>query len=247
MNEPIDRRDSRESDQREQEEPRVVVRDKRRIDPESGAVRPVAAAPPKAVDPTFGGPPGVSDSGQEAAADAPGGDWATGPGLQATLDERTGDLQRLKAEFDNYRKRVERDRVAVAGQVQGALLSQFVPVLDDIDRARSHGEVTGGFKVVADALDATVAKLGLERFGAEGDAFDPAVHEAVMHSESPDVEGPTCVSVMRSGYRLRERLLRPAMVAVAEPPAAASVERVEPADSEAFEDASVAEDAAPKT
>jgi molecular chaperone GrpE len=90
-------------------------------------------------------------------------------------------------------------------------------VLDDIDRARQHGEVSGGFKVVADTLEATVAKLGLTRFGAEGDAFDPTVHEAVMHSESPDVDGPTCVSVMRSGWTIGDRLVRPAMVAVAEP------------------------------
>jgi molecular chaperone GrpE len=139
--------------------------------------------------------------------------------LRAALDERTSDLQRLKAEFDNYRKRVERDRVTVAEQAQAAVLAKLVPVLDDVDRARSHGEVTGGFKVVADALESTVEKLGLLRFGDEGDPFDPSEHEAVMHSESPDVVGPTCVSVMRSGYRFRDRLLRPAMVAVAEPPA----------------------------
>jgi molecular chaperone GrpE len=137
--------------------------------------------------------------------------------LQAALDERTSDLQRLKAEFDNYRRRVDRDRLTVAEQATAMTLAQLLPVLDDIDRARHHGEVSGGFKVVADTLEATVAKLGLTRFGAEGDPFDPTVHEAVMHSESPDVDGPTCVSVLRSGWAIGDRLVRPAMVAVAEP------------------------------
>jgi molecular chaperone GrpE len=201
---------------REQEEPRVVVRDKRRLDPTTGEVRPGAASPAAA-------------SSDFAAPDA-----GTGPAdvdkeqLLATIDERTADLQRLKAEFDNYRRRVERDRLAVAEQATAAALAQLLPVLDDIDRARQHGEVTGGFKVVADNLEATLGKLGLTRFGAEGDEFDPMLHEAVMHSESPDVEGPSCVSVMRAGYTYLDRLLRPAMVAVAEPPAA--VETTDGAD-----------------
>ena len=209
-------------DRREQEEPRVVVRDKRRIDPDSGEVR--SAAEMAAADGTQGdggpGPvpfdPAVADPASFDAGPPPA---APGDDLRAELSERTADLQRLKAEFDNYRKRVERDRVAVAEQAQGGVLAQLVPILDDIDRARSHDEVSGGFKVVADALDAVVAKLGLQRFGDEGDPFDPALHEAVMHSESPDVDGPTCVTVMRAGFQFRDRLLRPAMVAVAEPPA----------------------------
>jgi len=199
------------------EEPRVVVRDKRRIDPESGEVRPVAA-PAAPDDPT-----GFAAATDPAAPAA--GQWgAADEGLLATIDERTADLQRLKAEFDNYRKRVERDRVVVAEQARGAVVAQLVPVLDDIDRARAHDEVTGGFKVVADALEAVVGKLGLERFGDEGDPFDPSLHEAVMHSQSPDVDGPTCVSVMRSGYRFAGRVLRPAMVAVAEPAAAGTLD-----------------------
>lgn len=210
-------------DRNEQEEPRVVVRDKRRIDPVSGAVRPEAAlaaalaeAAARAGDPAAT----TGDLAEPAAEDA----------LRSALDERTGDLQRLKAEFDNYRKRVERDRVIVAEQAQGVVLAQLVPVLDDIDRARAHGEVTGGFKVVVDALDAALAKLGLLRFGEEGDPFDPSRHEAVMHSESPDVDEPTCVSVLRSGFRFRDRLLRPAMVAVAEPPTGELLEEPLPAD-----------------
>jgi molecular chaperone GrpE len=197
---------SNRSAAQEQEEPRVVVRDKRRLDPTTGAVRPEAAAAAAAA------------SAGPADADAAQADAEVAQ-LLATIDERTADLQRLKAEFDNSRRRVERDRLAVAEQATAAALAQLLPVLDDIDRARQHGEVTGGFKVVADNLEATLGKLGLARFGTEGDQFDPMLHEAVMHSESPDVDGPTCVSVMRAGYTYLDRLLRPAMVAVAEPPA----------------------------
>jgi len=197
---------------REQEEPRVVVRDKRRLDPTTGEVRPAAAAAAAAAS---------AGAATDVAAAPADGETAR---LLATVEERTADLQRLKAEFDNYRRRVERDRLAVAEQATAAALAQLLPVLDDIDRARQHGEVSGGFKVVADTLEATLGKLGLQRLGAEGDAFDPMLHEAVMHSESPDVEGPTCVSVMRAGYTYLDRLLRPAMVAVAEPPATADAD-----------------------
>jgi molecular chaperone GrpE len=144
---------------REDEEPRVVVRDKRRIDPDSGEVRPAAAAPAAAPDGPV--PADVPDDASGVSGEA--------AALQAALDERTSDLQRLKAEFDNYRRRVDRDRLTVAEQATAMTLAQLLPVLDDIDRARHHGEVSGGFKVVADTLEATVAKLGLTRFGAEGD------------------------------------------------------------------------------
>jgi len=180
---------------------RVVVRDKRRIDPDGHVREQEVEATPEGRSP------------EDVAAD----DFVELRSLQALLDERTGDLQRLKAEFDNYRKRVERDRVAMAEQAMAGVLHHLLPVLDDVDRAREHGELTGGFKSVADALEGSLAKLGLERFGASGDAFDPSVHEAVMHEHSDDVTEPTCVTVMRPGYRFAERLLRPAMVAVAEP------------------------------
>lgn len=180
---------------------RVVVRDKRRVDSE-GHVRGVEAEEATS-----------TRTPEEVAAD----DFVELRALQAMLDERTADLQRLKAEFDNYRKRVDRDRAAMADQAIAGVLAHLLPVLDDVDRAREHGEVTGGFKSVADALDASLGKLGLERFGDAGDPFDPMVHEAVTHQHSPDVKEPTCVGVMRPGYRFADRLLRPAMVAVAEP------------------------------
>jgi molecular chaperone GrpE len=185
----------------EAEEQRVIVRDKRRIDPESGALREGADAPPAAA--ASGGEPPVVDTGQAL--------------LQAQLDERTADLQRLKAEYDNYRRRVERDRVAVVEQAAGSVIAQLVPLLDDVERARQHGELDGAFKAVAETLEATLTKLGLERFGDKGDEFDPTRHEAVMHSYSDDVTTATCVDVMRPGYLFADRLLRPAMVAVADP------------------------------
>ncbi|BCJ43716.1 protein GrpE [Actinoplanes ianthinogenes] len=146
------------------------------------------------------------------------------PGLGAELDavrgelqERTHDLQRVTAEYANYRKRVDRDRGAAAEQTTGAVLTALLPVLDDIDRAREHGDLVGPFASVAEQLTAATGKLGLVAFGEKGDPFDPNRHEAVAHQTSADVTEPTCVEVMRRGYTLGERLLRPAMVAVADP------------------------------
>jgi molecular chaperone GrpE len=123
----------------------------------------------------------------------------------------------VTAEYANYRKRVERDRVAVREQALANVLYGLLPVLDDIGRAREHGELVGGFKSVAESLEAAVAKLGLESFGDSGEPFDPNVHEALMHSYSGDVSEPTCVEILQPGYRVGERILRPARVAVAEP------------------------------
>src|SRR5262249_28313699 len=120
-------------------------------------------------------------------------------------------------EYANYRKRVERDRAAVREQALANVLHGLLPVLDDIGRAREHGELVGGFKSVAESLEATVTKLGLVSFGENGEPFDPKVHEALMHSYSTDVTEPTCVQVLQPGYRVGERILRPARVAVAEP------------------------------
>ncbi|GIF08059.1 protein GrpE [Actinoplanes siamensis] len=137
--------------------------------------------------------------------------------LRGELDERTHDLQRVTAEYANYRKRVDRDRGAAAEQTTGAVLTALLPVLDDIDRAREHGDLVGPFASVAEQLTAATGKLGLVAFGEKGDPFDPNRHEAVAHQTSADVTEPTCVEVMRRGYTLGERLLRPAMVAVADP------------------------------
>jgi len=135
----------------------------------------------------------------------------------AKLAERTADLQRLQAEYANYRKRVERDRLAVREQALANVLNELVPVLDDIGRAREHGELVGGFKSVGESLEAIAAKLGLTSFGEAGDPFDPMLHDALMHSYSANVTEPTAVQILQPGYKVGERIIRPARVAVAEP------------------------------
>lgn len=129
----------------------------------------------------------------------------------------TADLQRLQAEYLNYRKRVERDRDLMRDMAIGGVLTELLPVLDDLDRARQHGELDGGFKAVAEQIERITARVGLERFGHPGEAFDPMVHEAISHTTSADVEQTTAVEVLQPGYRFKERVLRPARVAVADP------------------------------
>ncbi|MER6108545.1 MULTISPECIES: nucleotide exchange factor GrpE [Streptomyces] len=167
-------------------------------------------------------PKAATPSAEEAAA--PAGDSGPDAGLVAQLDqvrtaltERTADLQRLQAEYQNYRRRVERDRIAVKEVAAVNLMTELLPVLDDIGRAREHGELVGGFKSVAESLESTVAKMGLQLFGKEGEPFDPTIHEALMHSYAPDVTETTCVAILQPGYRIGERIIRPARVAVAEP------------------------------
>jgi molecular chaperone GrpE len=239
-----------------------VIRDRRRIDPQTGQVRDVpgqgqpgpgagqrgrhSAARP-------GGPAGQSGQGQgQGAPGAPGAAGPGGPGrggpggpgrpgqpgqpgpggpagggggggdmavaeAMAQVAERTADLQRLSAEYANYRKRVERDRMAVREQALANVLSELLPVLDDIGRAREHGELTGGFKSVAESLESAVTKLGLTAFGENGDPFDPTLHDALMHSYSAEVTEPTAVQILQPGYKVGDRIIRPARVAVAEP------------------------------
>jgi molecular chaperone GrpE len=152
----------------------------------------------------------------------------------AKLAERTADLQRLQAEYANYRKRVERDRLVVREQALANVLNELVPVLDDIGRAREHGELVGGFKSVADSLEAIAAKLGLTSFGEAGDPFDPVLHEALMHSYSASVTEPTAVQILQPGYQVGERIIRPARVAVAEPGGdAEEADPASPADDDA--------------
>jgi molecular chaperone GrpE len=161
--------------------------------------------------------------------------------LERQLAERTSDLQRLQAEYVNYKRRVERDRDVVRESATANTLTALLPVLDDIDRARDHGELEGGFKAVAESLERVVATLGLERFGKPGEEFDPRVHEALMHDYADDVETVTAQTILQVGYRLGERILRPARVAVVEPtPVDAPVtpQRSDEADTDAGSDAS---------
>jgi molecular chaperone GrpE len=137
--------------------------------------------------------------------------------LKTHLAERTADLQRLQAEYVNYKRRVERDRDLVRESATANTLTALLPVLDDIDRARDHGELEGGFKAVAESLERVVVTLGLERFGKPGEEFDPRIHEALMHDYADDVDSVTAQTILQVGYRVGERILRPARVAVVEP------------------------------
>ena len=165
------------------------------------------------------GPGGSAGAGDAGAGDAGRGEAAERAADQAKvmLAERTADLQRLQAEYANYRKRVERDRIAVREQALANVLQSLLPVLDDIGRAREHGELTGAFKSVGESLEGVASKLGLTPFGESGDPFDPTLHEALMHSYSADVTEPTAVQILQPGYKVGERIIRAARVAVAEP------------------------------
>ena len=181
-----------------------VIRDKRRIDPETGKVREPAKPAPAA--PAEEAP---DEEERDKSADV--------AKLTDELAERTADLQRLQAEYANYRKRVDRDRAAVREQAVVGTLTGLLPVLDAINQAREHGELSGGFKSVADSLQAALGRLGLVTYGEKGDPFDPKIHEALTHSYSADVTEDTCLEILQPGYKVGERILRPARVAVAAP------------------------------
>lgn len=192
---PIEGTRPGEQEERAPEGP--IVRDKRRVDPETGQLREPATPAP--------------------AAPVAGTGASVPHGPDAELAERTADLQRLQAEYTNYRRRVERDRELIRETAVANVLTNLLPILDDIGRARDHGELDGAFRSVAEALEQTVDKLGLVRFGASGDPFDPTVHEALTHSHSDQVSESTCVEVFQPGYRIGDRVVRPARVAVADP------------------------------
>ncbi len=136
---------------------------------------------------------------------------------QKRVGALTEDLQRLQAEYVNYKRRVDRDRELVLENARFTVLSSLLPVLDDVDRAREHGELEGGFKAVAEALERIVAGQGLAKFGAPGDEFDPRFHEALMHAHSADVTTTTCRDIVSAGYQIGDRVVRPARVTVVDP------------------------------
>ncbi|HEY0716912.1 MAG TPA: nucleotide exchange factor GrpE [Streptosporangiaceae bacterium] len=169
------------------------------------------------------GPEAPADSGTGQAAEAPPGQsGGTGESkemdtLKEQLAERTADLQRLQAEYANYRKRVDRDRGAMRELALANVLTEMLPALDAISQARQHDELSGGFKSVAETIESAVSKLGLVTYGEPGELFDPKVHEAVATSYSPDVTDVTCTEIFQPGYKVGDRILRPARVVVAEP------------------------------
>ena len=182
-----------------------TVRDRRRIDPDTYQVRePQPAATPG---------PGSADA---ATAPAEQGESEVSE-LKAALAERTGDLQRLQAEYVNYKRRVDRDRDLARKTGIEAVLKDLLSVLDDLRSAREHGELTGAFKAVGDEVERITGKYGLVVFGEKGDPFDPHIHEALLHAHADGIDGPTCVEILQPGYQVGDRILRPARVAVAEP------------------------------
>jgi molecular chaperone GrpE len=184
-----------------QDEP-VTITDKRRIDPDTGEVREPA-------------------SGQEASEPAP---EAVTPEDAAEAAELKATLQRVKAEYDNFRKRTDREKQVAAERGKASAVMQLLPVLDDLDRARSHGDLEAGpLKAVADKLSGALTSIGLVAFGTEGDVFDPSLHEAVQHEG--DGSNPVLGTIMRQGYKLGDYVLRHAMVGVVD-----SVEEPDAAD-----------------
>jgi len=210
-----------------------VIRDHRRIDPVTGQPKRGKHAASQPAGASGASRPGGAGTGSarhgkagEGKADEVGeteltetetAELLAAKELRTKLAERTADLQRLQAEYANYRKRVDRDRAAVREYAVAGALTELLPALDAISQAREHGELSGGFKSVADSLQAALGKLGLVSYGQRGDLFDPKIHEALTHSYSPDVTEDTCVEIFQPGYKVGERILRPARVAVAEP------------------------------
>ena len=173
----------------------VRVTDRRRIDPETYEVREQATAP-------------ASSEEEVLEKDLTAAD--------AKVAELTDDLRRVHAEYANYRKRVERDRETARDATIGGVLTELLPILDDIERAREHGELEGAFKTVGEALEATCLRLGLETYGVADEPFDPAIHEALTSETREGLDGPVVASVYQRGYRHAGRVLRPARVAVAD-------------------------------
>ena len=213
--------------QRSDGPPEPVVRDKRRIAPDTGEGRPPPPAPrgdAAVADDSVGAAAAGSAEPAESAAlpevevPVPGEDVHPDTSLAA---ERLRDLQRLQAEYVNYKRRVDRDREVHRDVAVGSVIEAMLPVLDDIHLARQHGDLEGGpFAAIADKLEGVLSKFGVSRFGEPGEAFDPVHHEALMHVQAELAEGTTTttvVQVLQPGYRIGERVIRAARVAVADP------------------------------
>ena len=231
------------SEPRDDETPRVVIRDKRRIDPISGTVRVPAGEQPAGTTPD-NAPDGrtpdgtvreeqMSEHETPVVDEAPAAQPTSGAGggdLGSQLAERTEDLQRVTAEYANYRRRVDRDRTLVVDQAAERFALQLFPIVDDIERARDHGDLTGAFKVVAERVLGLLDGLGVAAFGVAGDPFDPSLHEAVIHDTSSEVSVPTATTVLRQGFRRGDRVLRTAMVAVTDPESSAEAPSEAPSE-----------------
>lgn len=221
-----------------EQEPVTFV-DKRRIDPDTGEVREAAEEPqPLTGSENSGDVRGDAAASEDVVEDivAEGAAPVVADVETDELAERTADLQRLQAEYANYRRRVQRDKQADIAGAKASVVSELLGVLDDLDRARAHGDLDSGpLRSVADKLTGTLTSLGLSEFGEEGDPFDPELHEAVQHEgEGND---PVLGTVMRKGYKFGDRVLRHAMVAVTDRPDGAAA----PADTNSTDEADAAE------
>jgi len=216
---------TRTEDEAGRETEKVVIRDRRKIDPNGTATgESVSDAKETKAKESGGGAHRAAES--EEAADVVTDPGTPGLGaeleaLRTELDERTRDLQRVTAEYANYRKRVDRDRTMIRDLAVASVIESLLPVLDDIHLARQHGDLEAGpLASIADKLESTLAKYGVQRFGEPGAAFDPAVHDALMHVDEELAEGTevtTVVGVLQPGYRIGDRVVRPARVSVADP------------------------------
>jgi len=189
----------------EGEEPRIE--DKRKIDPTTGEPR---AQVPAADRPDEDGG-GLSDEDLALLADAE----------RDLVAEYREIAARAQADLKNFRTRVERDRAANREAVIAEVIRSLLPVIDDLDRADAHGDLVEGapLTLVSQKLRAGFERYGLRRVGEVGEAFDPTIHEAVVHLPDPDATSETVKDVIQVGYALGERLIRAAKVAVAAPPA----------------------------
>lgn len=191
--------------------PGPTVHDRRRVDPKTGQ--------PRRHETAGHGDGATVPAGQDPVSAEPIA-AAKVAELEELVAERTADLQRLQAEYANYKKRVDRDRALSRQSGVEAVVTDLLPVLDSIEAARGHDELVGGFKLVADELEKISTKYGLEVYGEVGEVFDPQVHEALMHmpyTGEDEITETTVSAVMQKGVRINDRILRPARVAVADP------------------------------
>lgn len=182
-------------------------------DPEATSAESAEAAAAEAAE-AQGVDEGLAD-GEAAVADAEGVNPEDSNSIEAELAERTEDLQRVTAEYTNYRRRVERDRASVITGAKAEVAAELLPILDDLEMAEQHGDLTGPLKSMSDKLQSVMASMKVEKFGEEGDEFDPNCHEAVQDTSSGDDK--VLATVLRRGYRLGDRVLRNAMVIIGDP------------------------------
>jgi molecular chaperone GrpE len=203
----------------DQPAPGFTFANKRKITPDGSPRTP-------ADEPASSAPTGSAAADQDQDDPAAGGTESGMPAdkpdpNELLAAERLADLQRLQAEYANYRKRVDRDRATIRDLAVASVIESLLPVLDDIHLARQHGDLEAGpLASIADKLETTLAKYGVERFGEPGVAFDPAVHDALMHVDeelAAGTEVTTVVGVLQPGYRMGDRVVRPARVSVADP------------------------------